>query len=121
MAKHVEPIVADWRTGVQIPPAPPNKHLRASTDVLFCACCSASTGPRGLLVSVGVHLQPRPLVYQIVFQGLIWYFWNTKTSCEIPNACQSDSPDRGQDQKRQSPREGLCDGRWRRPADANTN
>src|SRR5690606_18157596 len=26
MAKHVEPIVADWRTGVQIPPAPPNKQ-----------------------------------------------------------------------------------------------
>lgn len=27
MAKHVEPIAESWRTGVQIPPAPPNKPL----------------------------------------------------------------------------------------------
>src|SRR5690606_17573289 len=26
MAKHVEPIAEFWRTGVQIPPAPPNKQ-----------------------------------------------------------------------------------------------
>lgn len=28
MAKHVEPIAESWRTGVQIPPAPPNKPLK---------------------------------------------------------------------------------------------
>src|SRR5690554_3232268 len=45
MAKHVEPIVADWRTGVQIPPAPPNKQKKTSSDVFFCACAptTAST------------------------------------------------------------------------------
>src|SRR5690606_10522122 len=33
MAKHVEPIAEFWRTGVQIPPAPPNTNLDLSQTV----------------------------------------------------------------------------------------
>ncbi len=37
-AKHVVPTAEYWRTGVQIPPAPPNDQKKTSTDVFFCAC-----------------------------------------------------------------------------------
>src|SRR5690606_9925835 len=35
MAKHVEPIVADWRTGVQIPPAPPKTKPQLTSAGAF--------------------------------------------------------------------------------------
>src|SRR5690606_19117960 len=69
MAKHVEPIVADWRTGVQIPPAPPNKHLKTSSDVFFCALNPANTRLSGLLASTEVHHQPRFEARELIATG----------------------------------------------------
>lgn len=81
-ATHVVPTAEYWRTGVQIPPAPPNQEEDALGRLFLCLKSCENRGFR----SIGVLRDPTPSINSGNPSLPLVFFWNTHSTPWMPNS-----------------------------------